>query len=139
MRTKLGVSVGLLGAAMYFSSFFSGYTVLALLAGYTLLFEENIWLRKTAVKTFVITIAFSLLSAFIGLVPNAINFVDAIATIFKGSFQIVIVSNIVYFLQVTLTIIEKIIMLILGFRALRQATINIGFIDKFVNQHTTTE
>ena len=49
-KTKLGISVGLLGAAIYFTGLFSGYLVAVLLAGYVLMFEENEWLRKNAVK-----------------------------------------------------------------------------------------
>ena len=49
-KTRLGISVGLLGAAIYFMGLFSGYLLAVLLAGYVLLFEENSWLRKNAVK-----------------------------------------------------------------------------------------
>ena len=43
MKTKLGVSVGILGAATYFLGLFSGYTVLALVVGYILLCEQDSW------------------------------------------------------------------------------------------------
>ena len=52
-KAKLGISVGLLGAAIYFTSLFSGYLVPVILTGYVLLFEENDWLRKNAVKAMV--------------------------------------------------------------------------------------
>ena len=42
-KTKLGISVGLLGAAIYFMGLFGGYLVAVLLAGYILMFEENEW------------------------------------------------------------------------------------------------
>ena len=40
-KTKLGISLGLLGAALYFMGLM-GITPLVLLAGYVLLFEENL-------------------------------------------------------------------------------------------------
>ncbi len=43
-KTKLGVSVALMGAALYFLGLFSGYVALIILAGYVLLMEENVWL-----------------------------------------------------------------------------------------------
>ncbi len=44
-KTKLGVSVALMGAALYFLGLFSGYVALIILAGYVLLMEENVWLK----------------------------------------------------------------------------------------------
>ena len=55
-KTKLGISVGLLGAAIYFTSLFSGYLVPVILTGYVLLFEENDWLRKNAVKAVALSV-----------------------------------------------------------------------------------
>lgn len=60
-KTRLGISVGLLGAAIYFMGLFSGYLLAVLLAGYVLLFEENSWLRKNAVKAMSVMAVFSLL------------------------------------------------------------------------------
>ncbi len=56
-KTKLGISVGLLGAAIYFMGLFSGYMVAVLLAGYVLLFEENEWLKKSAVKAIAVVLS----------------------------------------------------------------------------------
>lgn len=51
-KTKLGISVGLLGAIIYFTSLFgSSYLIAILLCGYILLVEDNPWLRKTSVKS----------------------------------------------------------------------------------------
>ena len=45
-KTKIGISVGVMGAVMYFASLFGGYIPMLLLAGYIFLKEENIWLQK---------------------------------------------------------------------------------------------
>lgn len=80
-KTRLGISVGLLGAAIYFMGLFSGYLLAVLLAGYVLLFEENSWLRKNAVKAMSVMAVFSLLITVLNLVPNAIGFINDVVSI----------------------------------------------------------
>ena len=75
-KTKLGISVGLLGAAIYFMGLFSGYLVVVLLAGYVLLCEDNEWLKKSAVKAVSVMALFSFLITVVNLVPNAISVID---------------------------------------------------------------
>ena len=41
MKSKLGVSVGLVGAALYFAGLFGGMLLLLVLIGYVLLVEDN--------------------------------------------------------------------------------------------------
>ena len=69
-KTRLGISVGLLGAAIYFMGLFSGYLLAVLLAGYVLLFEENSWLRKNAVKAMSVMAVFSLLITVLNSFPT---------------------------------------------------------------------
>ena len=134
-KTRLGISVGLLGAAIYLTALFGGYIPLILLVGYTLLCEENAWLKKSAVKAAVIVFAFALLSALIGFIPNAIGLINDIAGVFKESFSIAIVSKILTVVNTVLVIAEKIILIVLGIKAFTQGGISIGFIDKVVGKH----
>lgn len=134
-KTKLGISVGLLGAVMCFTGLFSGYLVAVVLMGYILLFESNEWLRKTAVKVIVVMISFSALSALIGFIPDAIGLIDDVFGIFGGSFSISFISNIVILVNSVLNILEKIILLLLGFKALSMGTFSIGPIDSIADKH----
>ena len=84
--TRLGISVELLGAAIYFMGLFSGYMVAVLLTGYVLLFEENEWLKKGAVKAVALMTFFSLLTAVINLIPNMISFINSIVSAFGVNF-----------------------------------------------------
>ena len=52
-KTRLGISVGMLGAAVYLTGLFSGYLVAILMAGYVLLCEENGWLKRSVIKAVV--------------------------------------------------------------------------------------
>lgn len=133
-KTKLGVSVAVLGAAMYFTGLFSGYVVAVVLAGYILLMEENEWLKKTAVKAVALMIAFSLLSTLLGLIPDVINFINSIFIIFDGDFSIPVVSKIVYMLGEAISLVRIVLFLLLGLKALHQGTIKVPVVDKLVNK-----
>ena len=134
-KSKLGISVGLLGAAIFFVCFFGGYTAAVILAGYILLFEENAWLKRIAVKGVVLMIALATLSAAIYLLPNVITLIDSIATVFGGHVYIAFISNIIRVIDAGLVILEKIAFIILGFKALKVRTIRIPVIDALVDKY----
>ena len=133
MKTKLGVSAGVLAAATYFMGLFGGFTVLVVLVGYVLLFEQDSWLRKSAVKAFALAVIFSIIYAVIGFIPDLMGMVDDVFGIFGGDFNINFINYIVYFLQDAVNVLEKIVFLILGLMAFRQNTIHMGSIDKLVD------
>lgn len=134
-KTRLGITVGLLGAAMYLSTFFGGFVAAVILAGYILLLEENIWLKKAAVKAVALTLAFSLLSGIIGLLPNAIDFINSVANLFDESVRVEFITNLVSMLNWVLVIAEKVLFILLGIKALNQGNIKIPVIDPLINKH----
>lgn len=134
-KTKLGISVGLLGAAIYFTSLFSGYLVPVILTGYVLLFEENDWLRKNAVKAVSLTVFFSFVIVVINLIPNTISFINYIVSIFGGNFHIAFISNLVNAVTSAIDIIEKVLFIGLGLKALNQGSISVPVVDKLINKY----
>lgn len=134
-KTKIGISVGLFGAAIYFMGLFGGYLVTVLLAGYVLLFEENEWLRKSAVKAVSVMVVFSLMTAVVNLIPNTISFIDYIVSMFGGEFYISFISNLVNAVVSALSIIEKLLLIGLGVKALNQGTINVPVVDNLINKY----
>lgn len=140
MKTRLGISVGMLGAALYFAGLFGGFVVLTILAGYTLLVEENEWVKKTAVKAFLLLVAFSLLKTLVGLIPDAIGVFDKFVYIFSTEFSLAsslsVVIKIVSFLTAGLDFIKVVLFLVLGLKALNQSTVKIGAVDGTVTKHT---
>ncbi len=58
IKTRMGISCQLFGALLFFMGLIN-ILGLVLLAGYILLFEENKWLKKTAVKATVIVVVFA--------------------------------------------------------------------------------
>ena len=77
-KTKVGISVGMIGAAVYFAGLFGGYIAVIILAGYILLCEENEWLRRSAVKAVALLMVFSFFTTAANLVPNVIGFIDKV-------------------------------------------------------------
>lgn len=134
-KTKLGITVGLMGAAVYFAALFGGYVAVVLLAGYILLFEENQWLRKTAVKAAALMVCFSLLYTLIHLVPNVIDLINHIFRIFGESFTLSPLTSAISAISSILDILEKILFILLGVKALNQSTLALPVVDKLIGKY----
>lgn len=134
-KTKLGISVGMLGAAIYLTGLFSGYLVAVLLTGYVLLFEENGWLKRSAVKAVSLMVFFSFVTVLINLIPNAMNCIGYVASMFGGSFHVGFISNLVSAVTSAIDIIEKLLFIGLGVKALNQGTIAVPVVDKLVSKY----
>lgn len=134
-QSRLGVSVGLVGAALCLSCFFGGYVAAIILLGYILLFEENMWLKRISVKAVATMFGFSILSALIGFIPNIVDFIDTIFALFDETLDASVIRNIVSLVNEAIVIIEKLVFLTLGIKALNQGTLRIPVIDSLVNKY----
>ena len=134
-KTRLGISVGLLGAAIYFAGLFGGFLATLVLVGYVLMFEENEWLRRSGVKALTLVIIFSLCTTIVNLIPNGIGFVNNLVTAFGGRFSVKFLSYITAAIVSAIDIIEKVLLMVLGFKALNQSTIVIPIVDQLLNKH----
>ena len=134
-KTKLGITVGALGAITFFAGFFGGYLAAIVLAGYALLFEENAWLKRSVVKAVVLMVFFSVTVAIINVIPDLLEFVGNIASVFNGNFSIIKVNQVVNVVVSGLNLVEKVLFLGLGVKALSQGTIVSPFIDKKVSKY----
>lgn len=134
-KTKLGISVGLLGAALYFMGLFSGYLVTVLLAGYVLLCEDNEWLKKAAVKVVSVMALFSFVSVVINLIPNTFGVISNIVTLSGGIFHVAYISNIINVFESIFNLIEKVLLLILALKALKQETISVPVVDGLIKKY----
>lgn len=134
-KTKLGISVGLLCAAVYFTGLFSGYIIPVILAGYVLLFEDNEWLKRNAVKAVALMSFFSLLAVLFNLVPDAISFMGNIAAAFGGNFGINLLTRLVAAIVDIIDIVEKVLFIGLGFKALDQGSISVPVVDTLINKY----
>lgn len=134
MKTKLGISVGALGALAYFASLFAGYLPLLLVAGYVLIAEGDEWLRRMAVKAVTFTVAMSLLSFAVSLVPYLFNVINDVLALFDEYFYPEILSDIVSLLHTIISVVESVVLAILGIKAFSQSTLYIPVVDSVVNK-----
>lgn len=134
-KTKLGLSVGFLGAILCFSGMCMGYTATILLAGYVILMESEPWLKATAVKVMSIMVVFSVFVTGIGLIPDAIGLLNYFVALFGGSFSVLFLSNLVYLLQEILLFAENLMFLAMGLKALKMDTINVPIVDNLITKH----
>ena len=133
-KTKLGVSVGLLGAALYFIGLMSIFP-LVILAGYVLLFEENEWLRKTAVKAVAVVLFFAILNSIVGLLNNPSSLLSDIWALFGGRIDLAWYSRILSIARTVISFVQVLFLLMLGFKALKQGDVKLGAVDKTINEH----
>lgn len=138
-KTKLGISIGLLAAVMYFMGLFGGFLVTLLLAGYVLWFEEDEWLKKTAVKVVVLMLVFAGVVAVINLIPNLLsvlnNFISMFGGYIYGSKIVTFITNGISTITSIIDIIEKLVFLGLGVMALNQKNIVIPGLDKMIDKY----
>ena len=56
-KTRLGISVGLISAIMFFLGAFSVYAPVIILICYVIFFEQDEWLRRNAIFTAVVIVS----------------------------------------------------------------------------------
>lgn len=133
-KTNLGITVTLMGAALYFSAFIS-YVGLIILAGYVLLFESDEWLKRSAVKAVGIVIGFTLISIIIGLGNDIFHSLNGIVAWFNTSFRFAWPLNFDTIVLNIANAIEKIVLIILGFKAFYKGSMSVGPIDKVIDKN----
>lgn len=127
-KTKIGISVGVMGAVMYFASLFGGYIPMLLLAGYIFLKEENIWLRKAAFKAVALMLVFSACGAVISSVNDILGIFNSL---FDWSLEIPLELD--YVLSRIIDLVKVIMFAVLGFRVFSQGDVAISTIDKAIS------
>ena len=133
-KTKLGLSVSLVGAIIFLAALFGGYTPLLLVAGYVLIVEESTQLKKTAVTACLLAIAFSLLSFLIGLIPELLSVLISLLQIF-GVYDLhfSFINNVTNFLYTALSVIKEVTFVFLaGLAALGKPFIP-AFVSKIID------
>jgi uncharacterized membrane protein len=134
-KTKLGLSIGFVGALLYCLGLFGGILVTIAAVGYVLICEENEWLKKTAVKVVVLMLLFPIVIKLIGIVPDLLSLLGD----FLGLFKVVINLNFIYAVENLfrgiLNIIEYMVFAVFGVLALFGKTIRIPLLDSFIDKH----
>lgn len=132
-KTKLGVSIGLVGAALYFLAAINIIPAF-LLAAYVLLYEENEWLKKSAIKMMIVTVVFGLLFVGVGLIQDVFGVLNYVIN-WVHTTNITVPLNLDRILQYVITFFQDFILVIMGFKALSMGTVKSEFIDKTIDKH----
>ena len=134
-KSKLGISIALFAALMFLTGYLN-VIVMVLLAGYILLREENTYLKKTAVGTVVLFLAFAALSLCIGLLSNVFSFFNFGNWMYEYVYSAYKVTNSFFSsLNTLVDIAEKIVFGLLALFALLGKEVKIPVIDKFLEKH----
>jgi hypothetical protein len=139
-KTSIGIPVGLMGAALYFTILVGGQTPFLLLAAYVFFFEKSDWLKRTAVKAYALDVVLAIAYYLLGIVPDLTSMIGDIISIFDSgsyhSFSIPFISPLVSVLRDCVNIVEKVFFILLGFSAMKKSDIAIAAIDKIADQVT---
>lgn len=132
-KSKLGISVALFSALTFLTGYF-GITVLVLVAGYILLREENASLKKNAVNTVVLYLAFAALGICIGLLDNVFDLFNFGGWMY-GNIAYTITNGFISTLATLVDIAEKVVFGLLALFALLGKDVKLPVIDKFIEKH----
>ena len=131
-KAKLGISVGLLGAAIYLTALSGSLLGLLVLAGYVLLVEDNQWLRLFAVKAVAVYMFFYFVIQAVGYVPDVLDIISDAGNLFNAYVSVPVLNDIVTLVKDLIYLAEKIFLMVLGVKALNQGTVAVPFVDKLV-------
>jgi hypothetical protein len=139
MKTKLGLSAGIVAGAAYFLGLVSGYIPLLLIVGYVLICEENRWLKMSVIKALLICIVFSLLGVILGILPDALSLLNDMIRLFDDGVDFSKVYNVFSFLQNGLNFLEMLVLLVFTFMSFGQKTIRIAPLDNAIKKYLPAE
>jgi hypothetical protein len=141
-KTKLGVSLNLFVALLYFFSAIGSWGILATIiaTGYVLLFEENDKLKKIAIKTLIFIIFLTILTVLINLLTTwLIISIVPLHDFFSFPISIHTWQAMVQSIDIIIRVIIFLILIIHGFRAYKGRYIKIKWIDSILGIHFDTQ
>lgn len=133
-KTKLGISVALTAALLYFLGLISPIA-LVVAAGYVLIAEKDQWLRKSAVQALAIMLFYQIVVAVIGVGSYLFTFLNNVITNFAHSFHIGYPLHIDNILLSLAWLAQAVLLLILGFMALANKGFDLPMISDFADKH----
>lgn len=144
-KTKLGISVGLLGAFICFLGLFFDVTnwFFVALLGLVLWLEDNAWLRKLMVKVAIISLILLLIPYVTDLVISIFEFFDGynidetLAQTYIGSYSdyVLFTNHVHFYLDKIILVLRTVVFIILGVKSLNQGHFSMKRIDKLIDKN----
>ncbi len=132
-KSKIGLTIPVMGALTYLLFLFGGYTPRLLVAGYILLREEHAGLKKTAITAVLAAVAISAVNLLIGLLPEVVDVFRTLFAIFGEYMDADILSAIAGFLYAILSLAKTVVFVGLAVLELMGKPLKIGFVEKLLN------
>ena len=129
-RTRLGITVGMLGAAIYVSALISP-VVLGLLAIYVLFLEENHWLKASAIKAVICYLGFFVVFQVIDGINYFLSIINRMMSMVHWYPDLSFPGSITD----ALSICRIVFFLVVAFGALKMLDLRMDRIDEFVETH----
>lgn len=134
-KTKLGLSVNLFSAIIYFVALFGGFFSVIILMLYIFLKEESTILKKNVLRALLLLIIFSAMITLVGILPSGFAFLDKFFAILdintRGSIPIRMLDSI----GDMLGILKNIVFLLMGFFTANHINISVPFVDKKIEEN----
>ena len=89
--------------------------------------------KRSAVKAISFMVFF--ITVLVNLIPNAMSCASYIAAVFGAGFHISCISNLLSAVTSVIDIVEKLLFIGLGVKALNQGTIAVPVVDKLVSKY----
>lgn len=143
-KTKLGISVGLMGAFVCFLGLFFDVTdwFFVAIIGIILWQEENTWLKKLVVKVAIISLILLLTPYIVDIIISVFDFLngfnnDMVLTQYMGSSidSAVWSARIHFYLDKVVLFIRTFIFIVLGIKSLNQRHFHMKRIDKIIDNN----
>lgn len=137
-KTKLGISAAAFVALTYLVAYFSGYLAIVVAVGFVFVFEKNEWLKKNVLKALVLLVCFSIANLVLYLIPDFLDVIYDSAIIANVSLGFISKTKQVFnVINDLLMLFKEVLFILLALFALKNNTIKIGFIDKFIDKALT--
>lgn len=138
-KTKLGISVELLAALLYFIGLIN-MTGLLIAAGYVLICEKDQWLKRSAVTAVVLSLVFVLVGQVIGFGSNIFGLFNSLLDNFSFiHFRISYPLHIDAFITNAAGLLEKALFVVLGVMALKHKGFQVPGIGGLLKKHMDGE
>lgn len=134
-KTKLGISVALAAAALYFLGLFGGYIITGIAVGYVLLREENLELKKESVRVLLLMFAFSLLSTALGLIPSVFSIISNLLEVIDVHYYFTFFHHVFDVFISLVSLLKTVVFLLLGLSAVFRKGVKLPVIDPIIEKY----
>ena len=134
-KTKLGISVALAMAALYFLGLFGGYIILGIAVGYVLLREEDEGLKRESVRVLLLMFLFSLVTTALGLIPSFLSMISNLLEVIDVHFYFTFFHRVFDVLLSLVSLLKTVVFLLLGLSGVFRKGVKLPVIDPIIEKY----